>query len=482
MVSLPSFLGMALLCCAGDLDVEDGKVDGDSGEPAVHDSGGEPDTCGGGEHTGDSSTLDSDAGTGGDSDPGDTGVADTGAVDTGDTGVGSTAPICGDLGFSGVYPAVTPDVCSDGTYPSAGALAAAALCEEGTKAVLGGVAYGVIQDAVNVSISGDTIYICPGVYGVNLQVGYGLLTLEGVTGDPADVVLDGFADHRILEANYATLQLVNLTFRNGVANYAGGAIEALESQLVVHCCAFENNFAAAEGGAIAHGGYTFPSTSIVASSIVGSSFVDNVSGSAGGAIAFGAAWDDGVLSIVGSSFEGNRAGDEGGALVLGSWRHDDIYVQDCEFVGNVSGDQGGAVQLITWGSATFTAVDSIFVANRAAGSGGAIYLGGWSTSYQLWLEGTVLDGNRSDYAPVLNKGGRVGCSEVHLVQSAITSSESGDHSTVRMYDDAWIRSEASDWGVDASDNSGNDLNCPCGEFGDLGVSETFTCEADGTWY
>lgn len=106
--------------------------------------------------------------------------------------------------------------------------------------------------------AGDLIELAPGRYAESGLAVTVPVTIRGLGNRPADVVLDGDGRARILavEDVDGTVVLQNLTLRAGFAGgrtsrmRSGGAVYVARSRLVVQNCRFEENRAAAHGGAI----------------------------------------------------------------------------------------------------------------------------------------------------------------------------------------------------------------------------------------
>lgn len=202
------------------------------------------------------------------------------------------------------------------------------------------------------------------------------------------------------------LELSNATFNNNTAGIQGGAILSPRNgkELTVTNSTFAGNIAGAEGGAIWSGadtniinslfdsnkttGTTLSETpnfntddegggaifvgSSSKTSVTGSTFTNNQSGTVGGAIATRSnAKNDGssTLTISESNFEGNNATVNGGAIAT----FIDSTITDSNFTNNTAGSKGGAV----WANQNLTinAVNSdIIMAGNSAKDGGDIFM------------------------------------------------------------------------------------------------------------
>jgi hypothetical protein len=142
------------------------------------------------------------------------------------------------------------------------------LCTQGHVAWVQGTpgGYPTVEDAVLSTGPGGTVLICPGVHPVSMYLGNEAnLTLRGVTGNPADVVLDGQGSGAVIYGfgfdPIARLALRDLTVRGGrdLANDFGGVNVAgnvfnrsnliTDTRFYADNCIFEEN-GASTGGAV----------------------------------------------------------------------------------------------------------------------------------------------------------------------------------------------------------------------------------------
>ena len=117
-----------------------------------------------------------------------------------------------------------------------------------------------IAGALAAAAAGDTVRVAAGTWAEgNLWIPSGVV-LEGATGDPADVVLDGRGLERILIAQGvdAATELRGLTFRDGWNTNHGGGIYASDADLAIRDCRFEGNHSGNWGGAIVFQGTSSP--------------------------------------------------------------------------------------------------------------------------------------------------------------------------------------------------------------------------------
>jgi hypothetical protein len=93
---------------------------------------------------------------------------------------------------------------------------AGGLCVPGVMAVINGVTYGDLQSAIMSSVSGDTIYVCPGTWFGGYSIPSFLdIVIAGATGNPNDVVMDGGGASFVFDATFdSRLTFSGLTVRN----------------------------------------------------------------------------------------------------------------------------------------------------------------------------------------------------------------------------------------------------------------------------
>ncbi len=115
-----------------------------------------------------------------------------------------------------------------------------------------------VAAALAAARQGDVIELAPGRYAEYGLVATVAVTIRGLGGRPADVVIDGAARGRILSVEDVpgTVALQNLTLRGGLAGgstsrlRSGGAVYVARSRFEAQNCRFEDNQASAHGGAI----------------------------------------------------------------------------------------------------------------------------------------------------------------------------------------------------------------------------------------
>ncbi len=385
---------------------------------------------------------------------------------------------CGTGSFTGSFPDVDADACTDGRYPSDAALDAAALCDDGIVAVCDGVAFPSLA-AGAAHCPGGVLAICPGTHRIEDPVmvpNDGPKRIEGVTGDAADVILDGGGGTHVLHIlRGSTVTIANLTIQGGHGFWLPGGLLAVGSNVDLQCDVFQHNHADYGAGAVG-----VLDTNV---DIVDSTFIDNSSRYEAGAIGFyGQINPHDTLTIAGSSFIGNTTGHGGGGAILTQYADGvvETYIQDSRFIGNTAEGWGGVYRVLAEGS-SFTMRDSL-VAWNTAGQAGALNLYWHDMAALTWIEGSQFVDNASESsASTILAGGA--CSDTQLVNSAVWGSRNlGRHSALPAVQ-TWFgpfRSFNTDWGIGSRENEGADYLGPCGSFDDLGPHETFTCLEDGT--
>jgi predicted outer membrane repeat protein len=285
--------------------------------------------------------------------------------------------------------------------------------------------YESIQEAINVSLDGDTVLLQPGVYHENIQFSWHDIVLgsrfltSGDTSFISSTIMDGQGTGPIIRFNNggdSIVSVVGLTITNGWS-VEGGAIRSRETNPTIKKCVFRNN-AATYGGAIfmdytnmiidscvfsanhasVNGGAVYTSSSLT---IVGSLFLDNTSDLRGGAFY-------GVYSAIlieGNSFLENSAR-FGGAMGFPT----NLTVRNNYFSHNTASEDGGAI--VCDGRSMANLVENHFVANYSINNGGAIYVSNGSAPH---FTGNAIDSNAAYY------GAGIYCSgDAQIINNTIT--------------------------------------------------------------
>jgi hypothetical protein len=214
------------------------------------------------------------------------------------------------------------------------------LCETGIAAKMSGVDYATIDAAIQASVPGDVVEICPGTWTETLIVPHaGPLTVKSVSGSPDDTILDGQDRIRLLSMRGADphLNVYDLTFTRGF--YDGltpdGSWDAIDVRGPVGA-----------RGSVA---------------IENCRFTDN----GGGNAVYLASLDHVVIAR--STFAGNSSiSEEYSTLDLNGVK-ESLVVEDCEFVDNVGASEGAAISLKPSGFPAGNP-DFIFRRNRFVGN------------------------------------------------------------------------------------------------------------------
>lgn len=276
-------------------------------------------------------------------------------------------------------------------------------------------AFNYPQQAANVAIVGDEIWVAEGTYtrlpgsattasvltmldGVAVYGGfYGDETELLQRGDPADypTVLDGQNTSYHVVVGASSARLDGFTMKRGLGNegtphYGGGGLyNAWVNGLIVTNCIFSDNFAIRDGGGI----FNYMSQNVTISNC---SFFRNKLALSGEKWGGGIADDDSNSKILNCYFEANESY-YGGAIALGNNHneikncifvnnkagvggamdnyHSDSYITNCTFSGNSATSRGGGlhVRVLTGSTPTPNVKNCIFWGNTST-NGSQIYL------------------------------------------------------------------------------------------------------------
>ena len=195
--------------------------------------------------------------------------------------------------------------------------------------------YATIQEAMNVSIDGDTIQIAAGTYYENnLSVWGRAVTISGAMdpdGNPTTIV-DGEDAGTVFyfqDGETNSTRLENIVIQNGFYSGNGGGVFVIDSEPWFANCTFRSNTAEIGGGVYLIGSYDVK--------FEGCRFVDNHAAINGGglyadSVTYFQLWD--------STFDGNSATGVGGGAYVNSTSYPAV-IHDTEFVGNVAEYGGG---------------------------------------------------------------------------------------------------------------------------------------------
>ena len=365
---------------------------------------------------------------------------------------------------------------------------------------LGGVSYTDIQDALDASLTGDTITVCDGTYNVALE-NVADVTLESMNG-AATTILDGSSTSKPIIQTANNLTVIGFTFENGDAA-VGAGIDAFTNSvgsLTVEDCIFDGN-AATYGGAIAGPqGHDLD--------ITDSEFLNNDASASGGALYFfdgtmsgvlvhdndadyggGLFVDDGyTVTDDGTSEIYDNTATYGGGVMLSGGALEDAYIyqNDADNGGGVLMTSAGASldgctvedNTADYGAGVLTEdYASLSIANSDLSSnvgtyGGGLYVYGSSLS----VSSTTLDGNTANY------GGGIlihGSGALTISGSTVTTNGAtgGGNGGGAILFEGTMQSSSTDWGAGSSDNSPEDIYSYTGSKTHTGTTGTFSCSA-----
>ncbi len=145
---------------------------------------------------------------------------------------------------------------------------------ENVAAVVNGQEFASIPSAVDVIADGETLYICPGTYEVQVFIGDDRdLTITSYSGDASNTILDGQGYRTVVHVGEGSAVTVShLTIQNGLGEawigggHEGGGIMTFGTSTTIEACAFLDNRvtgSSGDGGAISyHGNYGAPAAEL----------------------------------------------------------------------------------------------------------------------------------------------------------------------------------------------------------------------------
>ena len=291
-----------------------------------------------------------------------------------------------------------------------------------------------IKHAISLAASGDTIEIAAATYQENLSIPFNL-TLNGAKA--ATTIIDGTNTTNVLTVGAGiSLQLSNLTIKNGVGYSGGGGVDNAGTLTVNNSLFYVNT--ALSGGAIFNTGMT---------SITNTTFSGNSPYFFGHSASCGAIDNRSAMTITTSTFVNNFANNNttaGGAICNGGT----MTIADTTFSNNSSaGNNGGYGGAIYAYAGTLNVVNSTFSGNSATTSGGAIYNQGGTVQISSSTLGTNPE-NIGGGGDLSNAGGSV------LIQNSIVAnSANGGNCSGTITSNGY--------------NLSSDLTCPFHSAGDL---------------
>jgi hypothetical protein len=224
-----------------------------------------------------------------------------------------------------------------------------------------------IQDAIDKTINGDTVWVSNGTYYLTNQISITkVITVQGWTNNGI-VTVDGQSNCRCFYVNAynATGTVDGFNVINGVTNGANGGGFYLKYGGIVQNCTI-SNCTANNGGGI--GTYLFASNMLISISncTIANNTATNASGNTGGGGIF-IDYDRYDITIVGCIVQNNFAGRHGGGIFIYSSAG---IISNCAVIGNTTGDgYGGGIrfQHSAFGDRPAIIDNCVIVSNRALG-------------------------------------------------------------------------------------------------------------------
>ena len=220
------------------------------------------------------------------------------------------------------------------------------------------------DDCAHIDRDGNTVLVASVCGGAILSLGD--LTIED------SIFTANSSDYGGAIYSRGNLAISDSEFRNNSA-LSGAAVDQDGGSISVKNSVFKGNVASEVGGAIFHGGWTLSGNLQITDSL----FVDNASGSNGGAIIA-----SGIMRISQSAFVANTAGD--GGAIHGAFA-ENMYIDNSTFTENSARGSGGAI--LASGSATLS---HLTIAKNRAEAGGGLQVSSWSSSDQVNLRNSIV--------------------------------------------------------------------------------------------
>jgi hypothetical protein len=228
-----------------------------------------------------------------------------------------------------------------------------------------------LQNALDISVSGDTVQLMPGVHqgtGGHLAVLTNLhngILLLGDPEDPASVLVEGTSltgSILVLDGSEGVLDsttaVAGITFVSGNAEEEafGGALFLNQASPTLYRCCFRE-CTADNGGAV----FVWRSSPIMDTCL----FEENSAGSAGGAVFLYAS----DALIVNCFFNANVSSDDGGGVYC---HHSSPRISNCAFSGGLAGDDGAGIYCYAFSHPEISFCT--LTGNTAVLTGSAVYL------------------------------------------------------------------------------------------------------------
>ena len=222
-------------------------------------------------------------------------------------------------------------------------------------------AFSTVGAAITAAGAGDTVLVCPGTYGENINFGGKAIAVRSLSG-PTVTILDGNAANSVVTVESgegATSVLEGFTIRNGMADFGGGGIRISSASPVIRGNVIVNNQACQSPGIFVNFGSPL---------IEGNTIANNLqAGCTGGTIGGGIGILGMSTAVIRRNNIYNHAGVflGGGIALFGAGPTIEFNV----IQGN-SADRGGGIGMINQSDANIT---GNVITNNQAASGGGIY-------------------------------------------------------------------------------------------------------------
>jgi len=319
---------------------------------------------------------------------------------------------------------------------------------------------------INLTMDG-TLYLCDGVYNVNLAVSAADLTIQGISGAETTILSGDRIDQVIaVTKNADSLDLEGLTVRRG-AGYAGGGISSSHGlSLSLTSCIIEGNEGSLGGGIYQEGGTLtlydvtlsendaeYGAGAYLSSLTFSADQVEldtNIAATSGGGLLL----SESTSTLQDALFSGNTAADHGGGFYQygGSAELTDSQLMDNDaYGGGAATAAEGALQLY----------DCDLSANTANAWGGGLAL----SESEVVLDGTAIYDNLVENAASEAVGGGLVLDESSVTCTGSTKTDAGVYANVADWggaawietDDSSLISDTCDWGESTEDNVTYDI-------------------------
>lgn len=296
------------------------------------------------------------------------------------------------------------------------------------------VNYTTIQTAVDAAVAGDTIMLADGIYtgagNFNVEVGCDDLTVQSVSGNPNNCIIDCQQYGRAFDIIWCgSISLNGLTIKNADSGAeSAGTIRCNSTNLTVSNCIFENNHAGYNGGVVYSYGNdstdftncTFTSnsaydggavyTSSDSTTFTNCTFTSNEASNSGGA--FYSDFDYGAKYFTNCTFSSNEA-NFGGAVYIWTGGPPCILT-NCLFTSNIAYSCGGAV------ISAYSTLDSCKFISNSAPKGGALYIQNTSSN----VVNSTFISNSASYGGAVNCSASGGDQQVLFTNCTLTLNQS----------------------------------------------------------